>query len=86
MTEDKVPALFDLLLARGNVGIEFIRELHESTGRILQVVDQIDTEWQIPREMPDTIRRIADAVRKTYPDFANATDAEIIKQFGLEKS
>lgn len=86
MTEDKVPALFDLLLARGNVGIEFIRELHESTGRILQVVDQIDTEWQIPREMPDTIRRIADAVRKTYPEFANATDAEIIKQFGLEKS
>jgi len=86
MTEDKAPALFDLLLARGNVGIEFIRELHESTGRILQVVDQIDTEWQIPREMPDTIRRIADAIRKTYPEFANATDAEIIKQFGLEKS
>ena len=86
MTEDKAPALFDLLLARGNVGIEFIRELHESTGRILQVVDQIDTEWQIPREMPDTIRRSADAIRKIYPEFASATDAEIIKQFGLEKS
>ena len=84
MSEDKTPQLYELLVARGNTAIEMLRHMHKVIGEFLQVQDQVDKEWQVPKEMSDTKRMVIEAVRKNYPEYAGATDAEIIRQFKLD--
>lgn len=80
---NKVENLYELLVARGNTSIEMLRHIHRVIGEFLAVQDQVDKEWQVPKEMSDTQRMVIEAVRKNYAEFAQATDAEIIRHFNL---
>lgn len=78
MAETKEKNLYELLLMRGNVSIAALREIHRMTGEIIEAFDKVDTEWRVPVEADDSNRALVEAMRKTYPQFAQATDAEII--------
>lgn len=82
--DDKVKNLYELLVARGNTSIDMLRHIHRVIGEFLAVQDQVDKEWQVPKEMSDTKRMVIEAVRKNYPEFANATDEEIVNRFNLQ--
>lgn len=83
MSEDKTGKLYELLVARGNTAIEMLRHMRKVIDEFLAVQDQVDKEWQVPKEISDTQRMVIEAVRKNYAEFAQATDAEIIRHFNL---
>lgn len=84
MSEDKAKNLYELLVARGNLAIEMLREIHKRTGEFLSAQDEVDKQWQVPKEIADTHKLIIEAVRKNYPEFSKATDAEILHHFNLK--
>lgn len=86
MAASKAEELYHLLLMRGNVALSALKEIHRMTGELIAAYDKVDEEWRVPVQADDTNRALIDAMRKTYPQFADATDAEIIAMLNLTAS
>ena len=84
----------DLLKARGDVPIATLRQIKTIVDGLLELVDTMDTAFDLPPAPTEAEQAIAAALRARYPvfpdkdgrdtDATQLTDAEILAYFGVK--
>lgn len=74
----------DLLKSRGDVAISALRNVYQQIGTILAAVDEMDITLDVAPAPTEPQQAIAAALRARYPEFADKSDVEILKHFGVE--
>lgn len=74
----------ELLRARGDVPISVLRQIHGQLGSLLEFVDTLDNELDIPAAPNDTAIAIAAALKARYPDFKDMADEDVLAYFKVQ--
>lgn len=76
-------SILALVMARADVSVSALREVHKITGDLLAVIDAIDSDLSVPPVSSPLTEQLLKYLRVRNPELADLTDEEVLKKCGV---
>lgn len=82
-TEDGKPTIGNIILTELDLLNQMITDIYAIANTVVLELDALAEQHGVARSHEDTVKEVISYIQQSSPTYANKTEAEIRKEFGL---